>query len=141
MGLRLMSAWAVVAVLLVCPGAARAQDEATSEARASAKEWLGLLDDHEYEKAWQAAGTLLQAAVTPEEWSTKMSVTLGPMGKADSRAARSSEYSTTMPGAPDGEWVVVKFDTTFEKKQRALETVIMRKESDGTWKVSGYFIR
>jgi len=138
---RLASAWAVTAVILLGVGGAGAQEEATSAARAGAKEWLALLDENEYDKAWQAAGTLLQAAVTREEWSAKMSVTLGPLGRADTRAARSSEYSTTMPGAPDGDWVVVKFDTTFEKKQKALETVIMRKESDGTWRVSGYFIR
>jgi hypothetical protein len=141
MRLRLASAWAVTALLLLGAGGARAQEEATSAARTSAKEWLGLLDENEYGKAWQTAGTLVQAAVTEEEWSAKMSVTLGPLGKADSRAVRSSEYSTTMPGAPDGEWVVVKFDTTFEKQQKALETVIMRKEPDGTWKVSGYHIR
>jgi len=141
MTLRLASAWAVMALLLPGPGVARAQEEATSAARSSAKEWLGLLDDREYDEAWREAGTLLQAAVTQEEWSAKMSVTLGPLGKADARAVRSSEYSTTMPGAPDGEWVVVKFDTTFEKKQRALETVVMRKEPDGAWRVSGYFIR
>ena len=70
-----------------------------------------------------------------------MSVTRGPLGKAGSRGVRSSEYSTTMPGAPDGEYVVVRFDTTFESGQTALETVVLKKETDGLFRVQGYFIR
>jgi hypothetical protein len=46
-----------------------------------------------------------------------------------------------MPGAPDGEYVVVQFDTTFENKQTALESVVMMKQSDGSWRVAGYRIK
>jgi hypothetical protein len=46
-----------------------------------------------------------------------------------------------MRGAPDGEYVVLKFDTAFETKQTAVETVILMKESDGLWRVGGFNIR
>jgi hypothetical protein len=138
---RITTLMALLALLVAFPGAGLAQEEAKAQARASAKNWLALLDDNQYEETWKQAGELLKAAVSQEEWSKKMSVTLGPLGKAESRAVRSAEYSTTLPRAPDGEWVVVEFDTTFAKKQTALETVVLGKESDGTWKVSGYFIR
>jgi hypothetical protein len=36
---------------------------------------------------------------------------------------------------------VVKFDTVFEKKAAAVETVTPMMELDGTWHVSGYFIQ
>jgi hypothetical protein len=48
---------------------------------------------------------------------------------------------TTLPGVPDGEYVVVQFDTSFEKKKTAIETVTPMKEPDGRWRVSGYFIK
>jgi hypothetical protein len=117
------------------------QAAAKTQARTSAKAWLALLSDHEYEKTWEQAGAQLKAAVSQEEWARKLSVTLGPMGKVESRAVRSTEYSTTMPGAPDGEYVVVTFDTTFQNKQTAVETVPLTKEEDGIWRVSGYWIR
>jgi hypothetical protein len=141
MALRIVTLLGMLALVPGIPAADPAQEEAVAEARTRAKEWLALLDAQEWEETWQRAGALLRAAVSQDEWAKKMSVTLGPLGKVKSRAARSSEYSTTMPGAPDGEYVVVQFDTTFESQQTALENVVMRKQSDGTWKVAGYRIR
>jgi hypothetical protein len=138
---RTTTAIGVLALLLGSTTLAQTQEESKTKARDSAEEWLTLLDGQEWERTWEQAGQLLKAAVSPEEWAKKMSVTLGPLGKVDSRAVRSTEYSTTMPGAPDGEYVVVKLDTSFENKQTAVETVILKKETDGAWKVSGYFIR
>jgi hypothetical protein len=140
MTLRIGSLTVALATALALPAWAAAQEEAIDAARTSAREWLALMDDRQYEETWEQAGELLKAAVAQDEWARKMSVTLGPLGKAESRAVRSSDYSTTMPGAPDGEYVVVKFDTTFENKQTALETVTLRKENDA-WKVEGYWIR
>jgi hypothetical protein len=64
-----------------------------------------------------------------------------PLGKVLSRTLKSATYATSLPGAPDGEYVVVKFDTSFEKKQSAIETVTPMKDPDGRWRVSGYFIK
>jgi hypothetical protein len=48
---------------------------------------------------------------------------------------------TELPGAPDGEYVVFQFDTQFEHKRAAVETVTPMRDPDGSWRVSGYFIR
>jgi len=36
---------------------------------------------------------------------------------------------------------VVQFDAAFEKNAQAVETVTPVQSDDGTWKVSGYFIK
>jgi hypothetical protein len=46
-----------------------------------------------------------------------------------------------LPGAPDGSYVVFQFDTVFEQKAAAVETLTAGREPDGTWHVIGYFIR
>jgi hypothetical protein len=46
-----------------------------------------------------------------------------------------------LPGAPDGKYVVVQFDTSFQRKKSALETVTPMMEKDGKWRVSGYYIK
>jgi hypothetical protein len=46
-----------------------------------------------------------------------------------------------LPGAPDGEYVVIQYESSFEHKQAAVETVTPMLDKDGTWRVSGYFIR
>jgi hypothetical protein len=49
--------------------------------------------------------------------------------------------SQSLPGAPDGEYVVIQFATSFENKKSAIETVTPMLDSDGEWRVSGYFIK
>jgi Protein of unknown function (DUF4019) len=56
-------------------------------------------------------------------------------------ALKSREYTEKLPGAPDGKYVVIQYDTVFEKKASAIETVTPMAEADGKWRVSGYYIR
>jgi hypothetical protein len=57
------------------------------------------------------------------------------------RELKSKQYTKTLPGAPDGEYVVIQYKTTFENKKSAIETVIPMLEKDGRWRVSGYYIK
>ena len=43
--------------------------------------------------------------------------------------------------APDGEYVVIQFATSFENKKTALEKVTPMMDKDGKWRVSGYSIK
>ncbi len=64
-----------------------------------------------------------------------------PLGKVLSRKVINSTYTTSLPGAPDGQYVVIQFETSFENKRNAVETVTPMLEPDGQWRVSGYYIR
>jgi hypothetical protein len=46
-----------------------------------------------------------------------------------------------LPGAPAGDYVVIQYATQFANKDKAVETVVPMRTPDGSWKVSGYFIR
>jgi hypothetical protein len=35
----------------------------------------------------------------------------------------------------------MQFDTSFENKKSAVETVTFMREKDGTWKAAGYYIK
>ena len=63
------------------------------------------------------------------------------MGKLISRQVKSTSYRTSLPGAPDGEYVIIQFKTSFDNKKSAIETVTPMKEKDGSWRVSGYYIK
>ena len=62
-----------------------------------------------------------------------------PLGGVQSRNLKSGAYTTSLPGAPDGEYVVLQFETVFEHKASAIETVTPMLD-DGEWRVSGYFV-
>jgi len=58
-----------------------------------------------------------------------------------SRELKSTRYTTSAPGAPDGQYVIIQYNTTFEKKMSAVETVTPMLDQDGKWRVSGYYIK
>lgn len=62
-------------------------------------------------------------------------------GDLVSRKVKSARYAESFRGAPDGEYVVVQYETRFKNKKIAMETVTPLLEKDGSWKVSGYYIR
>jgi hypothetical protein len=46
-----------------------------------------------------------------------------------------------LPGAPEGRYVVIQYETVFENKASAVETITPMLDPDGAWRVSGYLIR
>ncbi len=64
-----------------------------------------------------------------------------PIGKPVSRHLKSTRYAEELPGAPDGEYVVIEYETSFEKKRNGVETITSMKDSDERWRVAGYFVK
>ena len=110
-------------------------------AQAAAETWLALVDAGNYAQSWTDAAAYFKKAVDQPGWQKSLEAVRAPLGKKVTRALKSAKYATSLPGAPDGEYVVVQFDTNFENKKVAVETVTPMKEADGTWRVSGYFIK
>lgn len=105
------------------------------------QDWLALLDQGGYAESWQHAADLFKKAVTQEQWEHSISAFRKPLGNVVSRDLKSSTYTTSLPGAPDGEYVVIQFATSFENKKFAVETVTPMLDPDGQWRVSGYYIK
>lgn len=112
-----------------------------SAAERAALDWLGLVDRGEVSASWKAAASLFRRAVSPEQWAQSLSIAREPLGAMVSRQLGSARAMTELPGAPDGEYVVFQFSTAFEHKRAATETVTPMRDSDGQWRVSGYFVR
>lgn len=121
--------------------AATAQaDEKTDAAVTAAKSWLALVDSKEYKKSWQEAAPFFKDKVKQEQWSEMVASARKPFGVLKSRELSSVMYKTSLPGAPDGEYVVIQFKTSFTDKRESVETVTPMK-ADGIWRVSGYYIK
>jgi hypothetical protein len=110
-------------------------------AQLAAEGWLALVDAGNYPQSWTEAAAVFKGAIDQPGWAKAIGGTRGPLGKVVSRTVKSAKYATSLPGAPDGEYVVIKFDASFANKQSAVETVTPMKQPDGRWRVSGYFIR
>jgi Protein of unknown function (DUF4019) len=121
--------------------AAFAQSKPEQIAQQSADAWLALVDAGKYPDSWQEAAQFFRNAVTKEQWQNAMHASREPLGKMHSRKVKSATYTKTLPGAPDGEYVVVQYESSFEHKGSAVETVTPMLDKDGKWRVSGYFIK
>jgi hypothetical protein len=138
--LRAMGLLCLVGTLLTA-GPARAAGGAEEAAQSVAESWLKLVDGGQYEKSWQEAAKLFKGAITVEQWKQAVGGVRGPLGKVVSRKIKSRQYMEQVPGAPDGKYVVLQFETVFENKASAIETVTPMVDPDGAWRVSGYFVK
>lgn len=127
-------------ILAVVTGAAEDSDKEKA-AVAAAEKWLGLVDEGKYAESWKEAAELFRNAVKQEQWEQSLQAVRKPLGKTISRQVKTTTYTTSLPGAPDGEYVVIQFETSFENKKSAIETVTPMMDKAGTWRVSGYYIK
>ena len=123
------------------PLIATAKPEPTVAAHAASKEWLKRLDAADYAGTWEAAASMFKSAVSAQAWQQASQSVRNPLGAVRSRSDRSATYTQTLPGVPDGKYVVVEFNTAFDNKAQAIETVTTALDRDGTWRVAGYFIK
>jgi len=124
-----------------CSVSAQADSVAEEKATVSCMMWLQSLDEGDYGQTWENSASYLKGMIQKEDWETLIQGAREPLGKALSRELLSKQYTTTLPGAPDGEYVVIQFVTSFEKKGYAVETITPMLDQDGMWRVAGYFIR
>lgn len=129
------------ACLVLLAGPARAEEASEKPAVAAADAWLELVDAGRYGPSWDDAAGPFKEAVTRAQWEQSLKTVRSPLGKVVSRAVVSRTYTDSLPGAPDGEYVVIRYETSFEKKRAAIETVTPMRGEDGRWRVSGYFIK
>jgi len=120
---------------------ARAQQTPEQLAQQSAESWLALVDSGKYADSWQEASSMFKAHVTKDQWQSMIAAARDPFGKLLSRKLKSAKYATTLPGAPDGQYVVIQYESSFEHKQSGVETITPMLDKDGKWRVSGYYIK
>ena len=115
--------------------------EKEGAAVSAAEKWLVVIDEGKYSESWQEAAIYFRNAVKQEQWEQSLQAHRKPLGKLVSRKVKSKAYKTSLPGTPDGEYVVIQFETSFENKKRSIETVTPMIDNDEKWRVSGYYIK
>jgi len=108
------------------------------EATAAGRNWLALLDDQKYEESWNQAGSMFREQVPQQQWTDALKKSREPLGSLVSRTASRVQLTTSLRGAPDGEYVVIHFTTSLRNKS-ITERLTLVKERD-RWRVAAYAI-
>lgn len=134
---------AAIFLTLLAIGASAADTEADSvkKAQESAQAWLASADAGQYGATWDQAAAPFQQSVKKAEWEQGFGSLRAPLGKLEKRTLISASYTKELPNAPAGEYVVLQFRSQFANKGEAIELITPMLEKDGSWRVSGYFIK
>ena len=129
----------LIIICLACTNSIAGDDE--KDALQAAEEWLLLIDANDFGASWDNAAAMFKNAITKEQWEKAIRPIKSAIGDIISREMKSAKYTASLPGAPDGEYFVIQFSTSFTNKKSAIETVTPMKDPDGKWRVSGYYIK
>ena len=117
------------------------QAEAIEKAVEAADPWLKLVDGEQYLRSWETAAEYLKNTIDRKDFVKALGTSRKPLGAVESRVLESKEFARSAPGAPDGQYVILQYQTSFTKKKSATETVTPMLDHDKKWRVSGYYIK
>lgn len=110
------------------------------EAETAVLKWLALIDAGQYAESYDYTATLFQNQLNQSQWEQALISARQPFGDLNSRELTSTTESKSLPGAPDGEYKVYSFETSFANKDSATEMITVTLEGE-RWLAVGYFIR
>jgi hypothetical protein len=133
----------IVTIGLILSGIDAFAADSTKElaALSAAEKWLVIVDREKYAESWKETAELFKKAVQPDQWEQSMRAVRKPLGTLVSRKVKTKAYTSSLAGAPDGEYVVIQFETSFGNKKAAVETITTMMDMDGVWRVAGYYIK
>jgi Protein of unknown function (DUF4019) len=116
--------------------AKRADEDA---ARLTASQWLKLVDDGDYEDAFEWEAQDFRMSRTQNQFVRYMQARRQPFGHTLSRTFIGAASIQKLVGMPDGNYESIIFKTAFEHKSATAERVILVKQAVG-WRVIDYRI-
>ncbi|MEP7329549.1 MAG: DUF4019 domain-containing protein [Betaproteobacteria bacterium] len=119
--------------------AAMAPDE--QQAVNAAERWLVPVDAGRSADAYAMAAAAFKSAVGREQWRDGVRDMRKPYGRVVERKAAKLASKSENPKGDPGEQVVILFDTKFAGNKLATEEITLVRETDGLWRVAGYYIR
>ena len=115
--------------------------ENASKAIISVEIWLGLLDQNQYDSCYETASEYMKNASSKAGFIQNIKEVFSPLGKRISRELVSISFHKQLPDAPEGNYILLQYVTRFENKNQAVETITAMLEKEGSWKISGYYIK
>ena len=128
-------------IAVACLGAQLATNDDVKATNDAAQKWLALVDEGKYGDSWDEAASFFKEKVTKQQWQQTIAGVRGPLGKVDSRQFKQAEFKTELPNAPAGKYMIMQYRTKFANGGEMIETITPMMDKDGTWRVSGYYIK
>jgi len=119
----------------------RNEDDSSTTVFQQAERWLEVIDQGDYPRSWDETAEHFRKLVPRENWHSMMNSVRHPLGKRVARQFEREQEAKSLPGGPEGEYLIMTFKAQFEHIKSTTETVTSYKEKDGKWRVCGYYIK
>ena len=114
------------------------QEEVAAERQALG--FLGYLDHGRFADSYAYTGMLIRTQVDRDSFSSQVEKARAGTGALISRELMDASYTDSVPGAPQGQYVILHYHASFASRQDAVETLTLAL-AKGYWRVSGYYIK
>ena len=102
--------------------------------------FLGYLDQGRFADSYAYTGMLIRAQLDRDAYAAQIEKSRAGVGALLGRDPIDASYTTTVPGAPAGQYVVLHYHSNFSGRGEAVETLTLA-FAKGYWRVSGYYIK
>lgn len=115
-------------------------------AKEAASEWIALIDAGRYDAALNAAAPTFSENIKREDWHKGLADVRKPLGAVHKRSVQRLFATYLLPGAPEGDYIIVNFRTRFADQEKAVDEIVVTSfepdASDQTrWQVVGYYLQ
>jgi hypothetical protein len=117
---------------------ARALSDLDEAPRIATMAWLKMVDEGDAEGSWRACSPEFQKSITEEAWKEALVRLRKTWGAVKSRQFIEAQTTTELPGGLKGQFVGIRFQTTFADGQPVQENILLSLQEDRTWRVAAY---
>lgn len=108
------------------------------EALQAARSYVEMLDRGQYSESWNYGAKLFQRTITQAEWTKALELARKRLGGVRSRTLKDERPAYNPRGMPAGVYMVVEFNTSFDRAPNSGELLTLMRDSDGQWHVLTY---
>ncbi len=120
-------------------------DNEMNKGLAAAEAWLQLIDEGKYAESWEAASELFwqnmrKMGKGKSFWEKLLRTTRTPLGPLKERRLLTKELKDSVPMAPPGEYIELRYGALYEGKL-VEERLVLNLEKDSGWRVVSYITK
>src|ERR1700692_3358620 len=119
------------------PKALASAEDQIDDALVVSKAWVALIDAGQYDDSYASACGAMHDKVPQDRWAEVLKALRTPWGPVLSRRQISHIYKPNGYEGSEGEYMVITYDTSFQRFSSATEIVVLKWEG-GKWRGAGY---
>ena len=124
-------------LLTAAPAAFASAEDHVNDGLSVSQSWVGQIDKGLYDDSYASASGEMHDKVPQDHWALILKTLRAPWGPIKNRQQLSHVYKPNGYEGAEGEFLVITYDSSFQKLDEAKEVVVLRWE-DGKWRPAGY---